>query len=340
MKFLIIRNDNIGDLACTTPLIEVLHKTYPAATIDLLGNSYNIDLVSHDPRLSRLWFYEKAKHVSGFRKKALAILKKALVLCHLRRERYDVLIIASPTFNKRTVRLAHWIRPSTIYGASSQDVSLPSNYQPVSIAPQQHHVLQVFSYAHALGITEPLPATMSLFLSNEEKKLKVAENLFVPSSPELPIIALQISARRLKQQWPLEQWKKLILTLLPHARIRLFWSPGSTHSLQHPGDDLLVEQLKTAFPAVLAKKTPDLRSLMTALSSCDLVVGADGGAMHIAAGLGIPTVTLFGDVDPTIWQPHSKKSVAITSPTDTLADLDFNIVSKKVIEIIQNGFRL
>ena len=55
MKFLLIRNDNIGDLACTTPLLELLRKAYPEEIIDFLGNQYNIDLLRHDPRISHLW---------------------------------------------------------------------------------------------------------------------------------------------------------------------------------------------------------------------------------------------------------------------------------------------
>jgi len=339
MKLLLIRNDNIGDLACTTPLFEALRKAYPEATIDLLGNSYNIDLVRNDPRLSRLWSYEKAKHVSGLGKKIVALVHKAIVLCRLRNVQYDVLIIAAPVFNKRTVRLARWIRPKKIYGAATSDNHglLPANYHPVSIDPQAPHVLQVFSYARALGIKDPAPESMSLFLSAEEKKASTAEKALIPGSPDLPIIGLQLSARRPKQRWSYEQWKNLIATLLPHARLRLLWSPGSALSLQHPGDDQLAQQLAAAFSTVLAKPTTDLHSLMIAFSSCDLILGSDGGAMHIAAALDVATVTLFGDIDPTIWQPYSKKGLFIASPTDTLADLDPTAVAKKIIEIMNSS---
>ncbi|MFH0788176.1 MAG: hypothetical protein V2B13_11265, partial [Pseudomonadota bacterium] len=35
-KILIIRNDNIGDVICTTPLIEVLRRLYPEAFLTIL----------------------------------------------------------------------------------------------------------------------------------------------------------------------------------------------------------------------------------------------------------------------------------------------------------------
>ncbi len=334
MKLLLIRNDNIGDLACTTPLIEMLRKAYPHATIDFLGNSYNIDLIRHDPRLSRLWYYEKAKHVSGFIKKLKALVQKALTLCQLRAQKYDLLIIAVPVFNKRTVRLARWIRPKAIYGAPSDECSLPLNYHSVSISSHEPHVFQVLSYARALGINEPVPASMSLFLSEEEKKTLSTERALFSENLSAPLVGLQISARRPKQRWSYDQWKSFITSLLPSVRIRLLWSPGSATNPQHPGDDELAQQLANEFPALLAKPTTDLRSLMVAFSACDLIVGSDGGAMHIAAALGVPTVTLFGDIDPTVWQPYSQKGIVIASPTDTLADLNPLDVVKKVIEII------
>ena len=334
MKFLLIRNDNIGDLACTTPLLELLRKAYPDAIIDFLGNQYNIDLLRHDPRISHLWSYGKAKHVHGLWKKIKAWLHKVIVLLQLRQQHYDTVIIAVPVFNKRTTGLARWIKPHAIYGAPSQQHRLPKNYHPVVIDPNAPHVLQVLTYARAFDIKFRAPEAMSLFLSEEEKKSLAAERALAPGKSTLPVIGLQISARRPKQRWTFEQWSQLITALLPHARLRLLWSPGSAAALQHPGDDELASQLASIFPGLLAKPTTNLRSLMVAFSACDLIVGSDGGAMHIAAALDVATVTLFGDIDPTVWRPYSKKGISISSPTDTLADLDPVAVSKKVIEIM------
>ena len=339
-KLLLIRNDNIGDLACTTPLLQLLREAYPSATIDLLGNSYNIDLVRYDSRISHLWSYAKAKHVHGLWKKVSAWLQKVIVLWRLRTQHYDAVIIAVPLFNKRTTRLAAFINPKTIYGAPSEQHRLPKNYHSVAINQNAPHALQVLTYARALGIQTPAPEAMSLFLSPEEKNQALAEKQTIPGDLVIPVIGIQISARRPKQRWSLEQWKQFISALLPHGRLRLLWSPGSKGTLQHPGDDHLAEQLASAFPesSLLLQPTTNLRSLMIAFSTCDLIVGSDGGAMHIAAALDIPTVTLFGDIDPTIWRPYSKKSHTVASPTDTLADLLPEEVAKKVIAILQNGF--
>jgi len=52
----------------------------------------------------------------------------------------------------------------------------------------------------------------------------------------------------------------------------------------------------------LAGRT-DLSELMAVLSSVDLVVANDSGAMHLAAGVGTPGVAVFGSTDPSATGP-------------------------------------
>lgn len=335
-KILIIRNDNIGDLACTTPLLQVLRQAYPSAAIDVLGNSYNITLLQHDPRVSRCWYYDKAKHFPSFAQKMSAWMKKIGLLLQLRFQGYDVAIIAVPAFNRRTTQIAKFIHPKIICGAETTHRPLPRNYHHIKINHDNQHVLQVLTYAQALGITIPAPEGMTLYLSAKEKKESVAERIAVPGDPHKPVIGIQISARRPKQRYTFDQWKSLIEALLPYARIRLLWSPGLPEHPQHPGDDPLASQLLVAFPenSLMVQPTTNLRRLMVAFAGCDLIVGSDGGAMHIAAALGPKTVTLFGDIDPSVWRPYSKKGYEITSPTQRLSDLAPKTIAQKVIELL------
>ncbi len=389
MKILIIRNDNIGDLVCTTPLIEVLRAAYPEATIDLLGNSYNIEILRYDQRLSRLWSYNKAGHTKDLRKKIKAWIGKVSLLWRLRRERYDIVILATAVFNKRTTTLARSIHPKAIYGAAPQKADLkhlPSSYHCVEIDGSISHTLQVLTYARALGLKEPFPKRTLLSLSAEEKKQALQERSLVlknnmcrmrvlsklaaidevqevelaqkarlhkvlePSRTDATqqlargvefqenvIIGIQLSARRPRQRWSFEQWKELITSLLPYGHLRLFWSPGVTKFLPHPGDDLLAERLCASFPKgiLFAQPTLDLRSLMVSVSSCDLFVGADGGAMHLAAALDVPTVTLFGDVNPQIWAPYSEQGITLKSPSEELSDLIPCVVVQKIKAFLQ-----
>ncbi len=56
--------------------------------------------------------------------------------------------------------------------------------------------------------------------------------------------------------------------------------------------------------------------------------------MHVAAGLDISTLTLFGDIDPTVWRPYSKKAHVIKSLSGTVEDLTPQEVAGKALQLI------
>lgn len=93
MKILLIRNDNIGDLVCSTPAIEALRKKYPKAQIDIVVNSLNAPVVIGNPFLDKVWVYTKTKHTKNFFLKIKAFLHKGWILWRIFRESYDVSVI-------------------------------------------------------------------------------------------------------------------------------------------------------------------------------------------------------------------------------------------------------
>ena len=46
------------------------------------------------------------------------------------------------------------------------------------------------------------------------------------------------------------------------------------------------------------------------LSRCRLYVGNDSGVSHLGAGLGVPTVAVFGPTDPRTWRPLGRRVVS------------------------------
>ena len=67
--------------------------------------------------------------------------------------------------------------------------------------------------------------------------------------------------------------------------------------------------------------TPDLKTLIAALSLAGRVVCPDGGAMHLAAALGKPVVALFGDSPVNRWRPWGVPHRVVRPESRDLADL-------------------
>jgi ADP-heptose:LPS heptosyltransferase len=136
---------------------------------------------------------------------------------------------------------------------------------------------------------------------------------------------VHISARRIKQQWPARNYAALIRAIAArHAvRILLLWAPGDPDNPMHPGDDDKAREIlrQCREVALLAYPTVTLPRLIAALSVCDRVVCPDGGAMHLAAGLGKPILCFFGDSPPERWRPWKTAHELLQPQSRDLRDL-------------------
>jgi heptosyltransferase-3 len=56
---------------------------------------------------------------------------------------------------------------------------------------------------------------------------------------------------------------------------------------------------------------PQLCSLLACSALC---IGNDSGVSHLAAALGLPTVSVFGPTDPACWAPRGPRAEAVTGP--------------------------
>lgn len=92
-KILIIQRDNIGDLILTTPLIDSLAHEYNTK-IDLLVNSYNQAILEGNPSVGNIHVYSKLHHKKSGQSSLKLILSRLKIILDMRRQHYDVAIIA------------------------------------------------------------------------------------------------------------------------------------------------------------------------------------------------------------------------------------------------------
>ena len=119
----------------------------------------------------------------------------------------------------------------------------------------------------------------------------------------------------------------------------LLWAPGSKDNPRHPGDDEAAQWIvqETKGLAVVPAPTPDLGTLIAALSLADRVVCADGGAMHLAAALGKPVVALFGDSPVERWRPWVVPHRVVRPDSHDLADLPLRAALDACLDLARPG---
>ncbi len=75
----------------------------------------------------------------------------------------------------------------------------------------------------------------------------------------------------------------------------------------------------TARPVIDLAGRLSLIELAAVIARCELALGVDTAAMHLAAGFGKPQVVLYGPTNPYHWRPrHRRAVIALAGQNDPL----------------------
>jgi ADP-heptose:LPS heptosyltransferase len=296
LNILIIRRDNIGDLLCTTPLLRGLKDQLKVSRLDVVTNSYVAPVLKGSHLIDSLYIYNKLKH--GHTSFLKAAFERVRLIFNLRKNHYDYIL----AFDHRALNLTRYLRKTKVL-------------TPIQDWANQTEVERAWELGQRLGlIGVPGPLALPIYSSSSDIK-------------NTQILGIHISARRVRQQYPIAQWIKLIRELYDldtKLIFHVFWSPGDSKSPMHPGDDdkavILKKELKDL--PVNFMPTPTLETLIESMQTCGSMIMADGGAMHIAAALNRPIVALFGDSNPKRWRPWGVPYKILQKNTEHVKDID------------------
>lgn len=338
-RILVIRRDNIGDLICTTPLLSQLRQTYPQAQLDILVNSYNYAAIALNPDVNKVYAYTKGKHREAGQTLWRVYWQRFQLLRQLKHQHYDVIILAGG-FSSHAERLAQQITAPIIIGfPPSEGVSRIITH-PISTPSNTLHEVERTNYLLTALALEPKPSAIRLcsdpVLQNHFKQRLTQ----APWYKNRPIIGLHISARKVDQRWSAEYFIDLIQQLHQEYsyQFMLFWSPGDESHAHHPGDNQKAQQIIDAVTdtPLLPCPTHQLAELIAAMSLCDAVICSDGGAMHIAAGLGKPIVCFFGSSNAQHWHPWGVPHVVLQPDSQQVMDIKPLQVEEALATLIPN----
>lgn len=299
-KILLVRNDNIGDLVCSIPAIRLARELLPKAEIRLLVNSYNAAIVEPlVPRwVDRLIVYTKTKH-AGF---GLAqTVRLGGFYAGLLAWPCDAVFLLLGGKSRQALSFSRWARARRVFG-----------FGPRAEGPPWQEGLHEVEYswqivAHAFGVDRPPPGEIEYPIRATGSR-----------------VALQITSRKPGNRWPATRFAEVARAMASSvgARILLLWSPGGADTPTHPGDDAKAAEIAAlAGDAVEPSPTPSLRDLVARLRECRAMVTPDGGAMHLAAAMGVRVVAMFGQSEPSRWRPWTSHARVLRSPTRTIEEI-------------------
>lgn len=314
MNILVIRLGLLGDMVCTTPMLEAIKKHFPEGRLCLLSNEYNRPVVARNPFVDKIYTYI---HTKGRQRNPRPGFFDSLVDAwrlkrNLKRECFDWIVVCNGGFNKPSVRIAQGLS-GKIISATREDGSYAYRVDyPITglLVPVEHEIIRTFRLLAPLGIgMGELP--QHLTLSADPERVANMRSMFPLASGKSLRLGIHISASEPARQWPMAAFAQLINTVVaahPGVEILVFYGHGQ-------------EASKATLSAALqmpVKFVPpgNIDDLMAALTLCDLLLCNDGGVLHLAAGLGVPIVGLFegNPMKTGCWYPWGVAYTSVSAP--------------------------
>lgn len=288
-KILLVRNDNVGDLICTTPAIEALRKRYPNNQIDIVVNSYNYDAIYKNPFVDKIYCYTKPKHRKSLLEKIKAAFGKLRILIDIRKQNYDVVVIFRSGYSKSAELFANITNAQYKIGVQNQKGKDNFTHH-VKLNYNQHEVLFCFDCLKEFGVE----------YDDENTLYHIDQKLSDKYTQYNEHILFHISSRIKENKYDKEKFKQ-VFEQLDDYKILISAEPDDFESAIW-----LEKNTKATFI-----QTSSLQDLGGLIKNVKLFITLDGGAMHLAPAVGTKTISIGGKTDMTKWAPWGYKDLVI-----------------------------
>lgn len=329
-KILVVRDDHIGDLICSLPVFEALKNALPEAHITLVASVYNSKIAEGNPFIDEILRYPKHKH-SEHGRRYLSAWQQYRFLKSLRAKRFDLSIGLRSHFSRRQGQIVYASGAPYRLGHFPQrkrysHLTFFYNIPAKNPRAYKHELERSLDVVRSIGIDLPDPFPKVIL---DDPSLEFAEShanrLGISGHP---VIGYHISNRDAVNCWALENFEKLIKLFNKNFK--------SVHHIitYAPNDHIRATQLAASGGKNChAIGTDTIRQVGALQQKCDLFITVDGAPNHLSAALGIPTLTLFGGSDPTVWGPWGSKNRSIKISED-INKLTAEIVFEKAHNIL------
>ena len=297
----------LGNFVASLPLLRLLRRRYPEAQIDFWGSEATADferaLCGEGQPLNWRISWDKP-HTDNVEKQSL-IEAIANAATQRRCEAGPLdLAINCDGFNPLTQTLTSWLQPAWVAGGCLRaDGRAPL---PWGDLPQQRFLADpdwdspAFLDRYAKQFTSNYIAELLCrvaFLEPNADDLGALDLPWEEPPFEVPSILIHTTTTRAAKIWPFQAWETVLKWCASRSiKVGLVGAPPSQQRLDyHAGES--EEQLLTKHPGTLIdlRGRTNLIQLAGACRRAHAVVSVDAGPMHVAAGVGTPTLAIVGN---------------------------------------------
>jgi ADP-heptose:LPS heptosyltransferase len=312
---LLMRQDRIGDMIMTLPLLRRLREVHAGARIGVVASVANSIILKYENDLETIVYRKGPADFVSSLLQSREFAPDAAVDMHM---------------HDSTTSLAYALASGARWRLHvKRHDRLPFNVRVD--APQDGHIMDAFA-----GLLSGLGRKLDTNDMDMEVRISPLEEefagLFWDGSGCMPgdCAAVNISAGGQNREWPIDRYASVCRDLKEMGTVPLLISAP-----EHREKAAAI--LRMAEGAILPPPTPSILHLSALLKGVLLLVSPDTSTVHLAASMGIPVVGMYLPFDPGLpkWYPWGVASrVIMADDHRSLISITSDAVSSAAGEIL------
>ncbi len=299
-RILIVRPDRIGDVLLSTPAVEALRKALPEAYLVVLVAPHAREIVELNPYLNGILVLDKKGRHRG-------LFGTFRLIGELRRHRFDTALVLHGT---RRVHLALALAriPDRVGYDRKWGFFLTRRLKDIKVFGERHETEYSLDLVRELGLlVEAGRVTMPTTEESDRRIERLLKEKGISEKDRL--VAIHPGASSLSKRWMSERFAALADRLQgAHYKVAIVTGPEDIQTGQE------VIRGMTHSPVDLCGKM-SIRELASFFKKSSLLISNDSGPVHVAVGVGIPVISIFGRSQPGLsrgrWRPLGERDIAL-----------------------------
>ena len=308
MKILVRATNWVGDAIMALPALRLVRAKFADAHIAILARPYVADIYRGQGVCDDLIAYDPRGAEKGF-------AGRERLVARLRSEKFDTALLLQNAFDAAWLAWRAGIPERIGYARDGRGILLTKSIA-ISKAGEipAHEQFYYLELVRRAGWVERVEGESEISLSVSREAEEAAEQRLIaagvksrPGSGSTLRVAIGAGASYGSAKcWFPERFAEVANRLRAEsdAEIILFGTAGETAV-----SNAIVAHMKRK-PIDLTGKTA-IAELPALLSRCQLFIGNDSGAMHVASAVGLPVVAIFGPTDPFGTAPVTPKCTIV-----------------------------
>ena len=304
-KILVLESGNLGDIVGILPFLSNLRAKYPCAQIGLLANPSMFPLLENLHLVDELVpaRFPWAVHFSQWRRyNPFSPMWIGLVraIRNVQKRGFDLALSGRGDIRDNLILWLTGIKRRIGYGFLGGGFLLTERAIPDFTRPHRADC-----WLHLLEHLGREVSGRKPYLRLSPGEEKFAEEFLAERGVKNGdlVIGIHPGARIRTRQWGEENFQAVGERIAASSSAKILW-------FQDPNVREFSDGRSPFVPVGLP-----LRQFMAVLARCDLFVCNDSGPMHIATGLGVPVVGVFGPTEPAWFGPIGDRNKIVMHPS-------------------------